>query len=693
MNEQDRIFEENLQKLFKRAYQPAPCREEFRDALLARILKRVDLYHHRRHHRILSLPLGLAVAASLFVGFGFLGWLLGWFGSNEAQTESRGNSVVAAPGEGVRRSIDGIYDKTASRRRADSLQNTHAGDVAGPASHSEDAPNTGSLQCICLDSESNEKIAFARVVLIRQTGDFTKVESFTSDLRAGSLDLGGVPVGKYDIYAIADGYAPLHATGVVVDARETTNRVSLAMNRGGRLLGRVIEAETGRPVDGALVLSEPDTPEMFLPSSFKEALDPGRSAARTDPDGYFDILHASAGTQQLRASREGLAPAWTPEFPLSLRGEKADLLLQMKSGGGVRGAVRNVAGDPAGVTEVMAIFADTQMKRSRLTLESAKTDAIGEYQIPHLAEGLYSVVVKFEGGRVDVKPCSIHNGQWTDLSFGGAVAKHALRGTVRTASGKVPEGFSMSVVPIKPGVKSSTSWKIATIEDNLTYQFIDLDPGDYSVLLAGPFGMRLITLGTVRVPETADAEFNAVLGAGRIDGDVRDANTGEGAGRARIFLMELDASGRAAQFAGMTFTDTAGKFNLNYLGMKQYRVSAYAAEGDYGVEMQDPPALRADHPHEIVHLKLGPGATVRVAARNEARAPIANATIQFFNDAGVEVGFGEPPTVTNEMGVFAASCVKPGFWTVKATFAQIAASARVEIVAGENPDVELILKQ
>lgn len=91
------ILEDNLSRLLKRAYEPAPCRQEFREACLQRILRIVGRPPGRLN---LSLLAKIAIAAGVLFIIGFVTWRGGVFDGSGGKNNLPGVSdgMVATPG-------------------------------------------------------------------------------------------------------------------------------------------------------------------------------------------------------------------------------------------------------------------------------------------------------------------------------------------------------------------------------------------------------------------------------------------------------------------------------------------------------------------------------------------------------------------------------------------------------------------
>ncbi|MFN0206644.1 MAG: hypothetical protein ACKVS6_10090 [Planctomycetota bacterium] len=97
MSKKDSILEVNLSRLLKRAYEPAPCRQEFREACLQRILRLVGRPRGMFH---LSLLTKIAIAAGVLFTIGFAAWRGGMFDGSGPRNDLSGvtDGIVAAPG-------------------------------------------------------------------------------------------------------------------------------------------------------------------------------------------------------------------------------------------------------------------------------------------------------------------------------------------------------------------------------------------------------------------------------------------------------------------------------------------------------------------------------------------------------------------------------------------------------------------
>ena len=65
--------------------------------------------------------------------------------------------------------------------------------------------------------------------------------------------MGGLVPGKYVLTASADGRPPTRSSSIEVEAGRTTHNVKIVLGKGAALSGKIIDAETRRPIAGAMV--------------------------------------------------------------------------------------------------------------------------------------------------------------------------------------------------------------------------------------------------------------------------------------------------------------------------------------------------------------------------------------------------------------------------------------------------------
>jgi hypothetical protein len=106
----------------------------------------------------------------------------------------------------------------------------------------------------------------------------------------GVVVIGGLKRGRYEVIAVAHGYAPSEPVAVTLDGGDASVRIDL--DRGGRVTGRVVSAEGSRPLAGARVSLE----DRIGAGS---AAVPLSASVLSSEDGRFELGGVPAGLRSI----------------------------------------------------------------------------------------------------------------------------------------------------------------------------------------------------------------------------------------------------------------------------------------------------------------------------------------------------------------------------------------------------------
>jgi hypothetical protein len=173
--------------------------------------------------------------------------------------------------------------------------------------------------------------------------------------------------------------------------------------RTGMIVGQVVDAATGMPVDDAIVT-------LTMPKYVETLLTTPKGRVMADDEGGFFFADLPPGEYFVEARKNGYAPgtygqrrAWGQSQLVSLgEGERlSDVKLRMWKYGVIAGTVTDEAGEPVVGVAVRALMRDVAAGRTRYgnletipeLVPSATTDDRGMFRLSQLMPGTYVVLV------------------------------------------------------------------------------------------------------------------------------------------------------------------------------------------------------------------------------------------------------------------------------------------------------------
>ncbi|MBM3986030.1 MAG: hypothetical protein FJ296_10145, partial [Planctomycetes bacterium] len=407
-----------------------------------------------------------------------------------------------------------------------------------------------------------------------------------TDREDGTFTLDRFIPGSYEVSVSAAGFGERVEKGVEVPEGGRRGLV-LMLEPECAVIGRVVDARTGKPVPGAIVRSGTGS---SISDMLESMAAPGPTA-RTDAQGAFRFGGLAAGALRLSIEHSGYRALGLAELQLQ-PGETRDLgRLLLSVGASVYGTVRDELGAAPNVQLMVSNATGSVLKRTR-------TDGSGQYRVEGLPAGSYNVMrmdFQMDIGQ-DSSPMDIMNdlvyeavtltedeSRRVDLSIGTGSGSR-LVGTVRDAAGPVG-GAMVAITPESPGGKPG----FATTDAEGRYEIGKIQPGRYGVsvmpidVLAGQGGgqpgspvFTSLTLGAL--PEH---RHDVTLPGGILNGRVVSAEDGHGVPGVRVVLERTDAGVREVEWlvamggrVGETYADEAGAFRFRHLPGGEYAVVA-----------------------------------------------------------------------------------------------------------------------
>ncbi|HEX6085238.1 MAG TPA: carboxypeptidase regulatory-like domain-containing protein [Thermoanaerobaculia bacterium] len=343
---------------------------------------------------------------------------------------------------------------------------------------------------------------------------------------------------------------------VTLKGREAKLDVQL---EGGQTITGIVVTDSGAPVAEAEV-------EAFSAGG-------GRSSARTNASGQFEMEGMRAGRYRFTASKSGFLEGRVDDLEISAG---SPVRITLKTGGSIYGRVTGVSeSDMANVTVTA---------RSARGSSSAAVDPQGNYRLDGAPTGTVSVSAAvqprdFAGRRTSAaQTVEIAEGssQQVNIDFRGDVV---IKGRI-IRNGRPLPGASVSFWPRKSGSGSSAA---VTADEQGTYSVTGLEEGEYSVSVTdvqrfSPYS----TTYTVRGSSTFDIDFKAA----NVRGRVIDAETNDPIENASV-QFRASSTGAPSDMRGLrtSMTDANGVFTVDFVNPGTYVITA-SREG-FGNSVQE----------------------------------------------------------------------------------------------------------
>ncbi len=409
----------------------------------------------------------------------------------------------------------------------------------------------------------------------------------------GRYTINSLPTGSYAVaFAPAAPYAPMFFGGkalfteaeeVTATAGSNTTGVDAALEHGGAITGRVVDAKTGNPVEKATVCPS-------LQGSLIECVE-------TEASGDYTIEGLPSGEYAVEVEQTASYPRtyFTGKFEardanlvtVSAPSTKNGVDFALAAGAKVTGRVTSAV-TKVGIRSATVCIRDEESERLG---DCEQTNSNGEYKVENLAPGRYFVY--FDGPSESEYVDQIYNGKTvfeegetivlgTESVISNLNATLALGGTVTgrvTASGGAPIG-EVDVCALTLTDEETIS--CGGSDANGNYSIVGLPTGEYKIAFGGSrfsapnvapqfFSARNSYAEADPVSVTSShvtTNIDAVLGVGgEISGTVTDGATGRA-----VHDFAICAYEERGFSAGCAATDAAGNYTIWGLASGDYRV-------------------------------------------------------------------------------------------------------------------------
>jgi len=232
--------------------------------------------------------------------------------------------------------------------------------------------------------------------IIEGDREVTRVPARTFQSDDGSFSYDGLQPGLYNVIIGAPGFAQEIIENVTVRSNQWAELPTVILGQGGRVLGRVIDAQTNQPVAGAKVTVVGGN-RNFLNSSLRGSGKGRRDQILTGADGFFEFIELSVPSVQLKIEHR----AYITISVNDVTSGTADLVIAIGAGGIIEGRILDLEGNSLAGTQVLLSGG------AKGTDARVQSDRKGFFSFPGLPRGQYTVRVtnfgRGDGSRTDLK--------------------------------------------------------------------------------------------------------------------------------------------------------------------------------------------------------------------------------------------------------------------------------------------------
>ncbi|MBK7877419.1 MAG: carboxypeptidase regulatory-like domain-containing protein [Planctomycetes bacterium] len=516
-------------------------------------------------------------------------------------------------------------------------------------------------------------------------------EPIVRELPAGATSCAwdGLDAGPYELFAQVEGFGLWRAGDVVLGAGESLALVA-RLGPGARVRGRVVDARTSTPIEGAQIVSETDAPSPVLPFDFEAANGPDTRTwsafTRSGPDGTFALDALSAGRHVVRAWAPGRGAEWSAAVLLEPRAEPIELEFRLAPGGALAGRWLDPRGRPRAGQRVIASRIDFAAPRRCISYAMLATDADGRFEARDLAPGMYAVL-SVEDGRPSpsMQQVVVRAGATTEIALGATERGAELHGLLQRPGGAPAANVDVSIQ--RAGERGTDRFQSERTDAEGRFVLHGLLPGRYELYGGLEFGARIAFVAALDVLDVNEVRATFVVGAASLRGVASVAATSAPLTNATVVLQRENAeAGGVFEFGARATSNAKGAFSAELLAAGRWRGVAYApGEGLAPVRIAPFTLAAGTEPEFALRFERGASATVRV--KDEAGQDLPDARVVFVDDAGetFDVAFDDR---TNARGELRAPGLPAGAWTVR-VFREGSAPLETRIVLDAGDDREL----
>jgi hypothetical protein len=395
------------------------------------------------------------------------------------------------------------------------------------------------------------------------------------DNEKGAFSITIERAGQFSVWIKAPGYIMKMPLGVNIATEKGLTDFVIKLKRGEVLAGRVIEDDTGMPIEDAEVKAQGVANyNRDKEGNLRRSLGGMYRTVRTDKIGRFRIIGLAKGDYLLTATHRDHAYQ-----SVDVASGDEQIEIHLKRGYRIYGTAYDDAGNPAPGIEIR--YQLNQLNK-RLRFGPYISGPDGKYRTSPVLPGRILVSAKAPGGSPTIvfteeKKLVEISDRDVELDFGPHAGRVTWRGTFFAWEGK-PGAYCRLEARLDLDQSELSILRTTTCDKEGRFEFRKLLPGTFkvAVYLAGPYrlsGSSEIMEITFERPGVYDIDLS--LHNTEINGVLIDAETGKRSIK-EVFYIEARSLDNARQY---TFNPGADmRFYFRGLPPGSYRLSAYGLD-------------------------------------------------------------------------------------------------------------------
>ena len=480
--------------------------------------------------------------------------------------------------------------------------------------------NPGTIEGTVSDIDTGQPIPGAYVNFVQ---GITLLGTAVSDDNGG-YSMSSLAPGDYVVQALAEGYGT-KTLGATVTAGGTA-QVSFALSKAtGTIIGTVRDAQTANPIGGAII-------GLFQNSQVM-------TFSLTAPDGTYTLTDVAPGTYLVRVRAAGYQSSFEGAIVPADQTVEVDF--------SIRSTVATISGNVSNTSSTPIAGASIQVLLGSQIITTVLTDMNGDYVVPDLAPGPYSMTVTARGYQIQVAgvvaPASNEN-----FIMRAASPVPSVQGNVYDVGSGAPipgsllEIMQNGVVITNCVADSGGAYTISGLADG-TYT-IQASANDYQTAGQG----LVVQSGT-----TATSNFYLIYDAGALRGTITDATTHNPIAEA---IVQASIGGK---IASTVITNSNGQYLFTDMTVGNYIINVTAT----GYQTTNQGAIVLNNQTAILNVALLPGGgTIEGYVTDASAQGISGASIALMQ-ANIIIQRG----TTDTNGHYTMSGLPPGSYVARAT--------------------------